>query len=314
MDAISSVLCQDFRRDKFEIIVVKNFHDPDIDAFTEKNGIISIVSKEQTLGSKVAIALETARGEIICFLEDDDMFTENKLSVVSGNFELDRGLFYLHNSFETIDESGSRVDRVPYFMKLPVRDQTIDMKTDIRNSMATVYKYGLHFNLSSISIRKSAAIPDRLRTANIIDVLLFYMAVAVSSRIISLSERLTFYRVHLSDSKSIGVGLDTFIEKKIAFHRKLCETLSRAAFLVKGSLVEEYILGDLEEQRLIIDILLDNINRRELFTHILSCIKYSAILSDGKRLYMLQLSLIGFLRLLPLKVSGLLAYYYSKLS
>jgi len=81
-DAVNSVLSQDFPRDKFEVLMVKYESDDDkeIDKKLEELGVRVINTKEVSLGAKIAVGAEEAKGEALTFLEDDDLFLSEKLS------------------------------------------------------------------------------------------------------------------------------------------------------------------------------------------------------------------------------------------
>ena len=100
--AVKSVLSQDFEKDAFEIIVVCNFVDEDLGQYLSSNGVKYLLVKADAVGKKIAEAVTISKGEILCFLEDDDLFTSQKLSTVSKIFKQHDVGFCL-NSFTTID-------------------------------------------------------------------------------------------------------------------------------------------------------------------------------------------------------------------
>ncbi|MGC8726379.1 MAG: glycosyltransferase, partial [Thermoplasmata archaeon] len=71
-NSINSVINQTLPRSFYEIIVVKNFIDFEIDDFIQKNGIINIYTDEIEIGKKIVLGIEHCKGEILCFLDDDD--------------------------------------------------------------------------------------------------------------------------------------------------------------------------------------------------------------------------------------------------
>ncbi|MCL4383602.1 glycosyltransferase, partial [Candidatus Marsarchaeota archaeon] len=87
-DAVKSAIDQTIDKKLYEIIIIKNFEDRKIDRLI-KNSNISI--KQILLKSKliyypngllISKALKKSNGEIIVFLEDDDIFEKNKLQQV----------------------------------------------------------------------------------------------------------------------------------------------------------------------------------------------------------------------------------------
>ena len=79
LDAVNSVINQSLERSKYEIIVVKNYLDDTIDKFLHENNIIDLYTDRKPLGAKIANGIEKSKGEVICFLEDDDLFLPEKL-------------------------------------------------------------------------------------------------------------------------------------------------------------------------------------------------------------------------------------------
>jgi len=68
LDAFNSALNQTLDRDKYEIIVTKNFTDNKIDNYIKKNGGKLVFFEKGSYGEQVADALKYARREVICFL------------------------------------------------------------------------------------------------------------------------------------------------------------------------------------------------------------------------------------------------------
>jgi len=76
LNAIKSALNQTLSKDKYEIIVVKNFNDEIIDKFIDENNIINIYSDEKATSRQIVDAMKIARGDVISFLDDDDEFVK----------------------------------------------------------------------------------------------------------------------------------------------------------------------------------------------------------------------------------------------
>ena len=106
LDAVKSAIEQSLSRQLYEIIIVKNFHDINIDAFAEEHNVINIYSENKTLSGKILEAIGIARGNILCFLDDDDMFYREKLEYVLNKFNESDNLCYLHNNFTAISSDG----------------------------------------------------------------------------------------------------------------------------------------------------------------------------------------------------------------
>lgn len=169
IDALKSVVGQSLSRSFYEIILVKNFKDEKIDSFASKNNVKNIHSDDITLSGKIRTGLDIARGTIICFLDDDDMFYRQKLEYVLKKFNGNNKLSYFHNNFTPVDENGNTIS---YYNKNP------------------------DFNMSSISVRK-----DIINTGNLssvsksMDTFMYLCALESGKEIITCNEKLTYYRI-----------------------------------------------------------------------------------------------------------------------
>ncbi|MCH4816713.1 MAG: glycosyltransferase [Saccharolobus sp.] len=82
LDAIKSVLNQSLNRNEYEILVAKNFKDDNIDNYLYNNKIKNISIFRSVNNSYIAEAVKLSSGEIISFLDDDDLFLPTKLENV----------------------------------------------------------------------------------------------------------------------------------------------------------------------------------------------------------------------------------------
>lgn len=105
-EAVRSILGSDLPRDHYEVLVVKNQPEPDTDAWLASVGarVVQVPTESMTgpkggLWWKMAKGLDEARGEVVCFLEDDDQFYPSKLRVVEEAFR-DPHLDYLHHGMD----------------------------------------------------------------------------------------------------------------------------------------------------------------------------------------------------------------------
>ena len=111
-DAINSLLNQTLDRSFFEIIIVKNFDDHEIDDQIEENKIIKFKARDDSLiGEDLAIGIENAKGEIISFLDDDDVFLPYKLTNVINEFVKDPKLIYYKNNLKVIDKNFNIINK-----------------------------------------------------------------------------------------------------------------------------------------------------------------------------------------------------------
>lgn len=170
IDAAKSVINQSLSKEKYEIIVIKNYRNDLIDEFISKNGILNIVSNDKSLSGKIIEALEIAKGEIISFLEDDDRFHNDKLEVVLTNFENVPNLVYYHNG--SVFEDDKR-NELPFSFDSP------------------------SFNLSSITIKRTMLNIEGLKAmSSAVDTYIYFNAID-SGGILKIDNTiLTYYRYH----------------------------------------------------------------------------------------------------------------------
>ncbi|MEM4057048.1 MAG: glycosyltransferase family 2 protein [Thermoplasmatales archaeon] len=199
-EAIESVLNQTLNRSLYEIIVVKNFENQEIDELIRKNEIINLKSESNSLiGEDLALGIEKAKGEIICFLEDDDLFYPNKLEYVYNLFNNDKNLGYYKNNYFPINEQGEPT-------------KFINKNKD--------------FNPSSISIRKDIINIYYLRKVVILSDSFVYCS-ALESNYKILVNRLVFtkYRIHNSLTITLNLNFNDFLNKIKDNNGKYLETL-----------------------------------------------------------------------------------------
>jgi len=211
--ALRSLEAQTLPRDKFEVIVVKNFDDKESDGIIFRNGWKEVYNDDPYQGRMVLAGLEESRGEVITFLDDDDMYTDNRLEEVYKAFTSYDRLVYFHNSQARIDENGNVLER-PSLSKNIVGGSTVIVDVDKLRTFAK--KYGMSIvditadiilkvrvradvNSSSAAVKRDAleASAYLLKELPIfIDLFVFASSVKAGGLMYFTNERLTFYRVH----------------------------------------------------------------------------------------------------------------------
>ena len=194
LEAVNSALNQSLPRDEYEIIVVKNFEDEKIDKFLEEHNVKNVFTKEEPLGAKVVEGIKESKGEVISFLEDDDLWLPQKLQVVKEVFK-DKSVVYFHNDF--LNFKGSiNLDLINKKVATLNSNGLLKLKiSDIKNFTDPI-------NTSSVSIRKYILINelDKIRKINaILDLLLYWMAYCYNGILVLYDKVLTLRRVHGSN-------------------------------------------------------------------------------------------------------------------
>ena len=210
-DALNSILGQTLPKELLQVIVIKNFLDQDLDKLIEENGGESIIVDNCSVGVMLKIALERAQCDVVSFLDDDDLFTPNKLELVQNKFMEHPDLIYFHNSQRKFTEiTGSS--------KLLRPSDTHDENEEVIFSTGKYFVKRLtklspiqrwknfFFNLSSISIRKEYYEQFFTLLGKITghtDDFFFFNAFNNNSiyKIIFSEEDLTLYRVHNSTAQ-----------------------------------------------------------------------------------------------------------------
>jgi len=106
-NALLSVKAQTLPRDKYEVIVVKDFEDPQVDSLIKEMGWRSVYSDSEYQGRMYLSGLKEASGDIITFLDDDDVYIPNKLEYVYNVFSQNPDVGYLQHSFTPVGADGS---------------------------------------------------------------------------------------------------------------------------------------------------------------------------------------------------------------
>lgn len=204
LQALMSVSNQTLSKDMFEVIVVKNFRDPKIDTFLESSKYSNFYTEAEETGHKMAVGISLAKGDIIAFLEDDDLFEPTKLETIIGYFLKDKDLCFLHNSMSSINENGSPttyhqvtsklVEFNPGSAFLATCQKEGIKPTDIVYSSCMAIKKELGTSYLD-SLKKIKAAPDTF---------LVLCMINSNCKGIHIPEKLTKYRLHLSQSIQYG--------------------------------------------------------------------------------------------------------------
>jgi glycosyltransferase involved in cell wall biosynthesis len=211
--AVDSVLAQDYPREFYEIIVVKNFRDEVIDEYLMKNNVSNYILGDHILGFNLAAGIKQSKGSIICFLEDDDLWERRKLRSVIERFERDDTLGFYKNNISMINSEGKLMSNDTYLGERirkinELRTVYIDnSKKD--NYQAYVSKLYPWHNVSSISLRRELIEPflDYLERVMAADWFFFIASLASKWSLLIDSENLTYYRIH-KENASIPVNVD----------------------------------------------------------------------------------------------------------
>ncbi|MFP3287562.1 MAG: glycosyltransferase family 2 protein [Acidilobus sp.] len=213
--ALRSLEAQTLPRDRFEVIVVKNFEDKESDDIISRNGWKDVYEDSTYHGRMVLAGLEESRGDVTTFLDDDDMYVNNRLEEVYKAFTSFKRLVYFQNSQTIIDDNGNVLERPPPSLPISISKNLVGgspivIDIDRLRRLAKRYnmsvadlvlkiRVGADFNNSSVAVRRHiveshAQLLKRLPAS--IDLFVFASSLNAGGLMYFTDERLTFYRVH----------------------------------------------------------------------------------------------------------------------
>lgn len=219
--AVLSAKTQTLDNSLFEVIVVKNPNDTSEDSDLHAQGARVVRSEYGNVGSCLRAGIIASKGSIISILDDDDLFSQDKLEVVFEQFRKTPSLGYYHNSQHVIDDYGKGSDGTPY----PELEEAMLIENDSQSYdwLANLFKFGPDFNSSSISFKKDVVLPylDTLgKLLHLPDTFIFYVAILARHSLLLDTRKLTYYRIHESLSTVLG-SFQYFLQRGAAMREDL---------------------------------------------------------------------------------------------
>lgn len=309
LNALRSVVSQTLPREKYEIIVVKGYSDPEIDGHIDSLADQNIVINEKGHGKKLAPAIRKARGEVIFILDDDDELEPERLDTILQLFEKDVNLIFTHNPNTRIDDDGASLGKDE---ATPDRDIAISTSSLSRKNMSTLLRYRANWYSSCMAFKKSVLSEHLVELETVeqsVDPFLFFMVLASEGNIILLSKRLTRYRVHESTT-NLSDEFSEFIDKKRMFYSNTIKTYKYALNSFKTERAMRVIGASIRHLELISLFLAEKPGRMKLLKGALSLISTFRILVTRYQVVWVLLSLLRFV----IGNSALRLYYRYNLS
>lgn len=203
-EALRSVTQQSIDKSLFEIVLITNFP-VDEDLFAIPN-LTHLISESKGLELKIAEGLRQCKGEIVCFLEDDDAWEAGKLDKVVTIFKSNPDTGFYHNHFTIVDEKGNRAFHVTLSTMHRRMKRAGSLRTNKQEArygeIRKMVKIGVNFNLSCMSIRRSVInrysdYLNELKGQNLnVDTFVFYASLLSGKTLIADSDELTRHRIH----------------------------------------------------------------------------------------------------------------------
>ena len=192
LDAVKSVINQTLSRENYEIIVIKNFLDADIDAYCSENSVRIINTGDVPQGEHIYNGITESKGDIISFLDDDDLYDSNKLGCVLDTFSLYPQLLYYRNDLKFVDTTGKNFSEMDADRKDGL--EILDTRNVLIKGIRT-----FRWNMSCIAVKKQIYIKyldyvKNIRAAP--DLSTFYMAYETDGLFAWDHKKLTVYRLN----------------------------------------------------------------------------------------------------------------------
>ena len=222
-NAIDSVLNQKINHDSYQVIVACNF-DPStfsIERDLEKLKRCEFLFLENgTIGEFLTEAVKRSKGELILFLDDDDLFSKIKLERIRNIFDEYPQLGYYHNSalvFKDQDELSKEIHNMKKETHL-----TFVTNQDLSEKIEKFIKKGGCFNLSSIAIKRIILVSYLSALSQIEndpDLFMFMITLQYGSLATHDTAELTYYRKSNSTSFPIDEVKDKISVKYWLFEK-----------------------------------------------------------------------------------------------
>lgn len=241
LKALESAVNQTLDREHYEIILIKNYREPNIDNYCIEHSIKNII-QEGSIGQFLYIGIQHSTGNIIAFLDDDDFFCKNKLEIIFNKFSNSK-VVYIKNK---------------YISNVKIRYQPIDS------------------NMSAISIRRNIIyMPQLKEIQRSPDTFMYMCALESDGIIINLKKRLSFYSVHNSMGNKFESNAQEFIKvnSQLLEEIKISYIFFKSIFLSKTS--QNFIDARLIQNRL--QLMLFIKNKMPNIVELISFIIYSKI-------------------------------------
>ena len=254
LEAIRSVLNQTISRDQYEIIVVKGFEDPAIEKEITASVDACFTVKVKGHGKKIVSALEHSTGDIICLLDDDDLFLEGKLERIKQIFETEKDTLFVHNSIIRVDEKGKEILSKPD----PIYNKLIfDTRKPDKRMLSRLISERSNWYGSCMSFRRDALMDAKEVLIGIdqsIDPILFVLTMRKEGKMIKISDRLTKYRTHISTT-NYALGFSAYVDKRKEFYQNTLRNYASIIDVCKGTSGESLLSVYISHMQLILDFM-----------------------------------------------------------
>lgn len=201
--ALKSIEEQTLDKSLFEVIVVKNFTDNTVDEFIKNHNFRHILVAENTpQGFDLAEGISNAKGEVITFLEDDDVYSPQRLARIFESFRDPRVSFFKNRVYLLAAQEQTHRRRYRFDVS---KDRFVDCNR-FPEKLAYFNHVKVDFNLTSIAFKRDLLNDDKLiylrdKITHAPDTFVFCCAISYGSGMFFCKDPLTGYGVSNSASR-----------------------------------------------------------------------------------------------------------------
>ncbi|MCI4369673.1 MAG: glycosyltransferase, partial [Thermoplasmata archaeon] len=206
-----------------ELLVAKNFPDDEID---RREDVTLYDCSNTAAGVMMAEATERARGDVVAFLEDDDLWEPNKLSRVAHAFQAHPELGYFGHGQKPIDAAGRPIPGAGAMWGLQKRISGENYLAPPLGPSASWVLAANPGNVSSVALRRELLMeraPFLRRLKASLDDFLLWAGLLSGRGVLITPEALTRLRVH-TENYSRG-GRSSFQEYVRRYRRMRAEEI-----------------------------------------------------------------------------------------
>ncbi len=209
IDAVNSALDQTLLSDKFEVIVVTNFQNVNLTKLDNDMKIKHLCLQNGTVGRFIFEGLKISSGDIVSFLDDDDMYDSKRLETI----------YEIFSNFPEVNYYKSNITEINSFGKV------LHDRRKKRNCHSGFYSRKellqngnvkrLQLNLSSTTVRKNIFNSFiQILTAMTVgqDIWIYYIAMAYGGLMYLDCTPLTYYRIHNFQITGTNSSVNHYLE------------------------------------------------------------------------------------------------------
>lgn len=226
-----------------EVILVKNFRDAAIDELCRSRRVQNLYTEAESAIGKIEVGLRAATGELLTFLDYDDLYAPGRLAWVADEFRANPRLGYLHNGLVVIGDDGRAVParQLTYTLRRLAAQRRRYEVRDAEKPWGDPRLGGSRpdFNTGAMAVRREVlerCRPYFGRLQLMLDSMLYYAAWAAPFDLVVDPRPLTSYRIHAGNSSVVRDPADGSVQERPGFatQRSADQALTRELAVASG--------------------------------------------------------------------------------